>query len=110
MNKVSFLHYLVHVDLLELLIYLLPVLSLIALIKANSQLKKHVITIQKTKKDRKRKNGLFTMVNVIILVSIVGYMVKHEFPQKEYFYKKSISKKQMRFDREHFLLSGEEFK
>ena len=110
MNKVSFLHYLVHVDLLELLIYLLPVLSLIALIKANSQLKKHVITIQKTKKDRKRKNGLFTMVNVIILVSIVGYMVKHEFPQKEYFYKKSISKKQIRFDREHFLLSGEEFK
>ena len=110
MNKVSLLHYLVHVDLLELLIYLLPVLSLIALIKANSHLKKHVITIQKTKKDRKRKNGLFTMINVIILVSIVGYMVKHEFPQKEYFYKKSISKKQMRFDREHFLLSGEEFK
>ena len=58
MNKVSFLHYLVHVDLLELLIYLLPVLSLIALIKANSYLKKHVVTIQKTKKDRKRKNGI----------------------------------------------------
>ena len=110
MNKVSFLHYLVHVNLLELLIYLLPVLSLIALIKANSHLKKHVVTIQKTKKDRRKKNGLFTMINVIILVSIVGYMVKHEFPQKEYFYKKSISKKQMRFDREHFLLSGEEFK
>ena len=65
--------------------------------------------MQKTKKDRKKKNGLFTMVNVIILASIVGYMVKHEFPQKDYFYKKSISKKQIRFDREHFLLS-EEFK
>jgi len=109
MNKVSLLHYLTHVDLTELLIYLLPVLSLIALIKANSHLKKYVITIQKTKKDRKRKNGLFTMVNVIILASIVGYMVKHEFPQKDYFYKKSISKKQIRFDQEHFLLS-EEFK
>ena len=107
MNKVSILNYLVHVDLAELLIYLLPVLSLIALIKANSQLKRHVVTIQKTKKDRKRKNGLFTMVNVIILASIVGYMVKHEFPQKDYFYKKSISKKQIRFDQEHFLLTGD---
>ncbi len=107
MNKVSLLHYLVHVDLVELLIYLLPVLSLIALIKANSHLKKHVITIQKTKKDRKRKNGLFSMVNIIILASIVGYMVKHEFPQKDYFYKKSISEKQIRFDQEHLLLTGD---
>ena len=107
MNKVSILNYLVQVDLAELLIYLLPVLSLIALIKANSHLKRHVVTIQKTKKDRKKKNGLFTMVNVIILASIAGYMVKHEFPQKDYFYKKSISKKQIRFDQEHFLLTGD---
>ena len=107
MNKVSILNYLVHVDLAELLIYLLPVLSLIALIKANSHLKRHVVTIQKTKKDRKKKNGLFTMVNVLILASIAGYMVKHEFPQKDYFYKKSISKKQIRFDQEHFLLTGD---
>ena len=107
MNKVSILNYLVHVDLAELLIYLLPVLSLIALIKANSHLKRHVVPIQKTKKDRKKKSGLFTMVNVIILASIVGYMVKHEFPQKDYFYKKSISKKQIRFDQEHFLLTGD---
>ena len=107
MNKVSILNYLVHVDLAELLIYLLPVLSLIALIKANSHLKRHVVTIQKTKKDRKRKNGLFTMVNVLILASIAGYMVKNEFPQKDYFYKKSISKKQIRFDQEHFLLTGD---
>ena len=107
MNKVSILQYLVHVDLAELFVYLLPVLSLIALIKANSHLKRHVVTIQKTKKNRKRKNGLFTMVNVIILASIVGYMVKNEFPQKDYFYKKSISKKQIRFDQEHFLLTGD---
>ena len=107
MNKVSILNYLVHVDLAELLIYLLPVLSLIALIKANSHLKRHVVTIQKTKKDRKKKNGLFTMVNVLILASIAGYMVKNEFPQKDYFYKKSISKKQVRFDQEHFLLTGD---
>ena len=107
MNKVSILNYLVHVDLVELFVYLLPVLSLIALIKANSHLKRHVVTIQKTKKDRKKKNGLFTMVTVIILASIVGYMVKHEFPQKDYFYKKSISKKQIRFDQEHFLLTGD---
>ena len=93
MNKVSILNYLVHVDLAELLIYLLPVLSLIALIKANSHLKRHVVTIQKTKKDRKKKNGLFTMVNVIILASIAGYMVKNEFPQKDYFYKKKHFKK-----------------
>ena len=107
MNKVSILNYLVHVDLAELLIYLLPVLSLIALIKANSHLKRHIVTIQKTKKDRKKKNGLFTMVNVLILASIAGYMVRNEFPQKDYFYKKSISKKQIRFDQEHFLLTGD---
>lgn len=107
MNKVSLFHYLTHVDLVELFVYLLPVLSLIALIKANSHLKRHVVTIQKTKKDRKKKNGLFTMVNVLILASIAGYMVKNEFPQKDYFYKKSISKKQIRFDQEHFLLTGD---
>ena len=107
MNKVSLLHYLTHVDLVELFVYLLPVLSLIALIKANSHLKRHVVTIQKTKKDRKKKNGLFTMVNVLILASIAGYMVKNEFPQKDYFYKKSISKKQIRFDQDHFLLTGD---
>ena len=107
MNKVSIFHYLVHVNLTELLVYLLPVLSLIALMKANSHFKKHVITIQKSKKERQKKDGLFKMINIIILVSILGYMVKHEFPQKEHFYKNSISKKQMRIDREHFLLSGE---
>jgi Na+/H+ antiporter NhaD/arsenite permease-like protein len=107
MNKVSIFHYLTHVNLNELLIYLLPVLSLIALMKANSHFKKHVVTIQKSKKERQKKDGLFKMINIIILVSILGYMVEHEFPQKEHFYKNSISKKQMRFDREHFLLTGE---
>jgi hypothetical protein len=75
--------------------------------KANSHFKKHLVTIQKSKKERQKKDGLFKMINIIILVSILGYMVKHEFPQKEHFYKNSISKKQMRIDREHFLLSGE---
>jgi Na+/H+ antiporter NhaD/arsenite permease-like protein len=107
MNKVSIFHYLTHVNLTELLVYLLPVLSLIALMKANSYFKKHVVTIQKSKKERQKKDGLFKMINIIILVSILGYMVKHEFPQKEHFYKNSISKKQMRIDREHFLLTGE---
>lgn len=107
MNKVSLLHYLTHVNLVDLLIYLLPVMSLIALIKANSHLKKHLVTIAKNKRERKKKDGLFKMIHIIILVSIIGYMVKHEFPEKEKFYKTSISKKQIRFDREHFLLSGE---
>jgi hypothetical protein len=107
MNKVSIFHYLAHVNLIELLFYLLPVLSLIALMKANSHFKKHVVTIQKSKKERQKKDGLFKMINIIILISILGYMVRHEFPQKEHFYKNSISKKQMRIDREHFLLSGE---
>jgi amino acid permease len=106
MNKVNLLHYLTHVNLVDLLIYLLPVLSLIALIKANNNLKKHVVTIQKKKKEGEKKDRLFTMVNIIILVSILGYMIKYEFPEKEQFYKKSISKKQMRIDHEHFLLSG----
>ncbi len=107
MNKISFLHYLTHVNLYELFIYLLPVLSLISLIKANGHLKKLLVTIEKEKKKREKKDGLFKMINIIILFSILGYMVKNEFPQKEYFYKSSISKKQIRIDRQHFLLSGD---
>ena len=106
MNKVSIFHYLVHVNLLELFIYLMPVLSLIALIKVNSHLKKHFVTIEKTKKQRKNKEGFFTMINVLILASMIGYMVKHEWPQKEYFYKNSISKKQVKIDQENFLIGG----
>jgi len=105
MNKVSIFHYLVHVNLLELFIYLIPVLSLFALIMANSHLKKHFVTIEKTKRKRKNKEGIFKMINVLILASMVGYMVKHEWPQKEHFYKDSISKKQIKIDRENFLLT-----
>ena len=46
------------------------------------------------------------MINVLILASMIGYMVKHEWPQKEYFYKNSISKKQIRIDQENFLIGG----
>jgi len=105
MNKVSIFHYLVHVNLLELFIYLMPVLSLFALIKVTSHLKKHFVTIDKTKKQRKNKEGLFRMINVLILASMIGYMVKHEWPQKEHFYKNSISKKQIKIDQENFLLT-----
>ena len=107
MNKVSILHYLVNVNLLELFIYLMPVLSLIALIKVNVHLKKHFVTIEKTKKQRKNKEGFFTMINILILASMIGYMVKHEWPQKEHFYKNSISKKQIKIDQENFLIGGE---
>ncbi len=106
MSKVSIINYLVHVNLLELFIYLIPVLSLVALIKANGHLKNHFVEIEKNKKQRKTKESLFTMINVIILASMIGYMVKHEWPQKEHFYKKSISKKQIKIDQENFLIGG----
>jgi hypothetical protein len=44
------------------------------------------------------------MINVLILASMIGYMVKHEWPQKEHFYKNSISKKQIKIDQENFLI------
>jgi hypothetical protein len=84
----------------------MPVLSLFALIKVNSHLKKHFVTIEKTKRQGKNKEGVFTMINVFILASMIGYMVKHEWPQKEYFYKNSISKKQIKIDQENFLIGG----
>ena len=62
------------------------------------------MTIEKIKKQRKNKEGLFTMINVLILASMIGYMVKHEWPQKEHFYKNSISKKQIKIDQENFLI------
>jgi predicted CDP-diglyceride synthetase/phosphatidate cytidylyltransferase len=105
MFKVSILNYLAHVDLFELLIYLIPVLSLLALMKANGHLNRFLVSLNKNKKQPKKKVNLTFMVNILILASIVGYMFKREFPQKEYFYKSSISKKQIRIDQENFLLS-----
>jgi len=83
---------------------LIPVLSLVALIKANGHLKNHLVEIEKSKKQPKKKVNLALMIHILILVSIIGYMFKREFPQKEYFYKSSISKKQIRIDQENFLI------
>ena len=105
MSKVSIIHYLVHVNLLELFIYLIPVLSLLALMKANGHLNRFLVTLDKNKKQPKKKVNLALMVNILILASIIGYMFKRDFPQKEYFYKSSISKEQIRIDQENFLLS-----
>lgn len=105
MIKVSIIHYISHVNLLELFIYLIPVLSLLALMKANGHLNRFLVTLDKNKKQPKKKINLALMVNILILATIIGYMVKHELPQKEYFYKSSISKKQIRIDQENFLLS-----
>ena len=104
MSKVSIINYLVHVNLLELFIYLIPVLSLLALMKANGHLNRLLIALDKNKKQPKKKINLALMIHVLILVSIIGYMFKREFPQKEYFYKSSISKKQIRIDQENFLI------
>ncbi len=106
MSKVSIINYLVHVNLFGLFIYLIPVLSLIALIKANSYFKKYLIVIDKSKKQAKKKLSLPNLINVLILVSLVGYVLKYELPQKEYFYKTTISKKQMKIDQENFLIGG----
>ena len=73
--------------------------------RANCHLNRHLVRIGKVKKQPKKKINLALMVNILILASIIGYMAKHEFPQKEYFYKSSISKKQIRIDQENFLLS-----
>jgi hypothetical protein len=73
--------------------------------KANSHLNRFLVTLDKNKKQPKKKINLGLMINILILVSIVSYMAKHEFPQKEYFYKSSISKKQIRIDQENFLLT-----
>lgn len=106
MSKVSIINYLVHVNLLELFIYLIPVLSLLALMKANGHLNRFLITLDKNKKQHKKKVNLPNMINVLILVSLIGYMVKYEFPQKQYFYKSNISKKQIKIDQENFLIGG----
>ncbi len=106
MSKVSIINYLVHVNLFGLFIYLIPVLSLIALIKANSYFKKYLIVIDKSKKQAKKRLSLPNLINVLILVSLVGYVLKYELPQKEYFYKTTISKKQMKIDQENFLIGG----
>ena len=106
MSKVSIINYLVHVNLLELFIYLIPVLSLIALIKANSYLKKYLIVIDKNKKQAKKRVNLPNLINVLILVSLIGYVFKYELPQKEYFYKTNISKKQIKIDQENFLIGA----
>ncbi len=56
MSKVSIIHYLVHVNLFKLFIYLIPVLSLLALMKANGHLNRFLITLDKNKKTNKEKS------------------------------------------------------
>jgi amino acid transporter len=73
--------------------------------KANGHLNRYFVALNKKRKQPMKKINLVLIINILILASIIGYMFKCEFPQKEYFYKSSISKKQMRIDREHFLLS-----
>ena len=72
--------------------------------KANGHLNRFLVTLDKNKKQPKKKVTLALMVNILILASIIGYMVKHEWPQKEHFYKNSISKKQIKIDQENFLI------
>jgi hypothetical protein len=74
--------------------------------KANGHLNRFLVTLDKNKKQPKKKVNLALMVNILILASIIGYMVKHEWPQKEHFYKHSISKKQIKIDQENFLIGG----
>jgi hypothetical protein len=74
--------------------------------KANGHLNRFLVTLDKNKKHAKKKVNIALMVNILILASIIGYMVKHEWPQKEHFYKKSISKKQIKIDQENFLIGG----
>jgi hypothetical protein len=74
--------------------------------KANGHLNRFLVTLDKNKKQPKKKVNLALMVNILILASIIGYMVKHEWPQKEHFYKNSISKKQIKIDQENFLIGG----
>lgn len=73
--------------------------------RANGHLNRYFVALDKKRKQPKKIINLVLMINILILASIVGYMFKHEFPQKEYFYKSIISKKQIRIDRENFLLS-----
>jgi hypothetical protein len=74
--------------------------------KANGHLNRFLVTLDKNKKQPKKKVNIALVVNILILASIIGYMVKHEWPQKEHFYKKSISKKQIKIDQENFLIGG----
>ena len=74
--------------------------------KANCHLNRFLVTLDKNKKQPKKKVNLALMINILILASIIGYMVKHEWPQKEHFYKNSISKKQIKIDQENFLIGG----
>lgn len=74
--------------------------------KANGHLNRLLIALDKNKKQPKKKINLALMIHVLILVSIIGYMFKREFPQKEYFYKSSISNKQIKIDKENFLIGG----
>ena len=74
--------------------------------KANGHLNRLLIALDKNKKQPKKKINLALMINILILASIIGYMFKREFPQKEYFYKSSISNKQIKIDKENFLIGG----
>jgi hypothetical protein len=94
MKKLQILYYLAHVNIWELLLYLLPVISIFCVAMAHLKIFNYAKSFSKTSEARKIYWVLRYMVifNLTILFVIcLRYFDHHEPPEKNLIFKKSKS-------------------
>jgi hypothetical protein len=94
MKKLQILYYLTHVNIWELLIYLLPVISIFCMAMAHLKMFTYARGIRKTREARKIYWVLRYVVifNLMMLFAIcLRYFDHHEPPEKDLIFKKSKS-------------------
>ena len=94
MKKLQILYYLIHVNIWELLLYFLPVISIFCIAIAHLKMFNYARSISKTREARKIYWVLRYVVifNLIILLAIcLRYFNHHEPPEKNLIFKKPKS-------------------
>ena len=91
MKKLQIVYYLVHVNTWELLIYLMPIMSILCIGIAHLKVFGYARSISKTREAKKVYWALKYMVifNLITLLAItLRYIELHEPPEKDLIFKK----------------------
>ena len=94
MMKLQILYYLSHVNIWELLVYLMPVMSIFCIAVVQIKIFNYGKTVSATRKTRKAYWALryFFIVNLLMLLAIcLRYFDLHEPPEKNLIFKRSKS-------------------
>jgi hypothetical protein len=94
MKRLQILYYLSHVNLWELLVYLMPVISIFCIAVVQIKIFNYGKTVSSARKTRKVYWALryFFIVNLLMLLAIcLRYFDLHEPPEKSLIFKRSKS-------------------